>query len=439
MDHKRISVLLISVDALKPEFVFEQERLGIALPNIKNLFVDQGTYAGQGMKSVFPTFTYPCHQSIITGVNPAIHGTVNNGIFDPLGEHKGAWYWFASKKVTNLWEASKAHGYLAASVAFPTSAGVAGDYIAPEFWWDGSALDSCFIDGLSCPQGLVAEMEQDIGRFAGGLDLTEAGDRQRFQAAMWILKHKLYPLREEKPFFMSAYFASFDDSAHQYGVYSKEAAHSLMLIDEMVGTMVAYVRQITGGRCVVCLVSDHGMLDNQYNINPNVLLGEAGLISVHEEGSVTDWKAWSQRAGGTAEIRLKDKEDAVSRRVLEQILTKLAKNPESGIARLLDRGEAISRGGFPEADFVLVSKPGYEIRDQVTGPYITEKLHQRAQHGYSEEFPEMRAVFLIMGEGVPAAFDMGTLNLIDIAPTLAEVMGFVLPQAEGISKASAWK
>ena len=31
---ERASVLLVSVDALKPEFVFEQERLGVSLPNI---------------------------------------------------------------------------------------------------------------------------------------------------------------------------------------------------------------------------------------------------------------------------------------------------------------------------------------------------------------------------------------------------------------------
>ena len=34
MERNKVSVLLVSVDALKPEFVFEQERLGISLPNI---------------------------------------------------------------------------------------------------------------------------------------------------------------------------------------------------------------------------------------------------------------------------------------------------------------------------------------------------------------------------------------------------------------------
>ena len=101
---ERASVLLVSVDALKPEFVFEQERLGVSLPNITSCLVEQGLTAREGMKSVFPTFTYPCHESMITGTNPATHGTVNNGIFDPTGEHLGAWHWFATKKVKTLWE-----------------------------------------------------------------------------------------------------------------------------------------------------------------------------------------------------------------------------------------------------------------------------------------------------------------------------------------------
>ena len=38
MERNKVSVLLVSVDALKPEFVFEQERLGISLPNICLLY-----------------------------------------------------------------------------------------------------------------------------------------------------------------------------------------------------------------------------------------------------------------------------------------------------------------------------------------------------------------------------------------------------------------
>lgn len=428
--HNSPSILLVSVDALKPEFVFEQERLGVKLPVITNYFVEKGLTAGDGMKSVFPTFTYPCHQSMITGTNPAIHKIVNNGIFDPLGEHLGAWHWFANTEVKTLWEAAKENGYWSASVAFPTSVGARGDFIAPEFWWDGSALDSRFIDAVAKPQGIIAEMEKEIGQYAGGLDLSDNGDAQRGKAALWMLKNKIAPVISEKPFFMSAYFASFDESAHQYGVYSNEAARSLEKIDKMLGELIEEAMKITDGHLIVCVVSDHGSLDNTHNISPNVLLHDAGLIQTDENGRVISWKAFSQRAGGTAEVRLADPEDKEAADALKKIMDQLLADENSGIMEVLNGEEARKRGGFPEAAYVLVSDKGYELRDDVTGDYCRTRLTQKAQHGYNENFPEMRASFMLTGEGITKG-NVENVHLIDVAPTLAGLMGFVLPDAEG--------
>lgn len=428
--HNSPSILLVSVDALKPEFVFEQERLGIKLPVITNYFVEKGLTAGDGMKSVFPTFTYPCHQSMITGTNPAIHKIVNNGIFDPLGEHLGAWHWFANTEVKTLWEAAKENGYWSASVAFPTSVGARGDFIAPEFWWDGSALDSRFIDAVAKPQGIIAEMEKEIGQYAGGLDLSDNGDAQRGKAALWMLKNKIAPVISEKPFFMSAYFASFDESAHQYGVYSNEAARSLEKIDKMLGELIEEAMKITDGHLIVCVVSDHGSLDNTHNISPNVLLHDAGLVQTDENGRVISWKAFSQRAGGTAEVRLADPEDKEAADALKKIMDQLLADENSGIMEVLNGEEARKRGGFPEAAYVLVSDKGYELRDDVTGDYCRTRLTQKAQHGYNENFPEMRASFMLTGEGITKG-NVENVHLIDVAPTLAGLMGFVLPDAEG--------
>ena len=54
-----------------------------------------------------------------------------------------------------------------------------------------------------------------------------------------------------------------------------------------------------------------------------------------------------------------------------------------------------------------------------------------SQHGYCERFEEMSASFMIEGCGIERKCDIGSMNLIDIAPTLASVMGFDMPQAEG--------
>ncbi len=429
-EDRRPSILLISVDALKPEFVLEQERLGIRLPNITRYFVENGLVAREGSKSVFPTFTYPCHQSMITGTTPAVHGIVNNGIFDPVGEHNGAWHWFVSDKVKNLWEAAKEGGYCSASVAFPTSVGAKGDYIAPEFWWDGSEIDSRFIDAVARPQGLIAQMEKEIGVYAGGLDLSDEGDAQRGKAALWMLKNKLAPHIGEKPFFMSAYFASFDESAHQNGVYSRQAAASLEKIDRMLGELIREAEDITGGNLVVCVVSDHGTLDNTHNISPNILLRKAGLIETDEEGNVAGWRAFSQRAGGTAEIRLADPQDTRAAELLKNIVERLVDDPESGVLEVVDNQGARNRGGFPDAAYVLVAKKGYEFRDDVEGEYCRTRLTQKAQHGYSEEFPEMRASFMLTGKGI-APGNLENVRLIDVAPTLAAIMEVELPDAEG--------
>ena len=124
-------VLLISVDALMPKLVFEGSGLGLELPNIQRLFIEGGTYADQGMKSVFPAFTYTCHQSILNGTYPEKHGTYNNIIFDPENKHNGAWYWCVSNHVENIWQLAHENGYVSASMAFPTSVGAKGDFIAP--------------------------------------------------------------------------------------------------------------------------------------------------------------------------------------------------------------------------------------------------------------------------------------------------------------------
>lgn len=161
-----------------------------------------------------------------------------------------------------------------------------------------------------------------------------------------------------------------------------------------------------------------------------MLLHDAGLVQTDENGRVISWKAFSQRAGGTAEVRLADPEDKEAADALKKIMDQLLADENSGIMEVLNGEEARKRGGFPEAAYVLVSDKGYELRDDVTGDYCRTRLTQKAQHGYNENFPEMRASFMLTGEGITKG-NVENVHLIDVAPTLAGLMGFVLPDAEG--------
>ncbi|SCZ77638.1 alkaline phosphatase family protein [Acidaminobacter hydrogenoformans] len=432
MNRQKMNVLLISVDALKPEFITDPKKYGVCLPNISEFFTNNGVYASKGVKSVFPSFTYTCHQTIITGTYPDTHGIYNNIMFDPDGSHKGAWHWFVSDHVPTLWKLAKEHGYCSASVAFPTSVGAQGDYIVPEFWWDGSGLDTKFIDAVSVPQGLASEMEKEIGRFPGGLDLTIDGDCRRKEAAVWLLRNKIKARETEVPFFMTTYFASYDETAHVNGVYSAEALSALEQIDQMVGDLIKTAYEISDRELLICLVSDHGSLDNHHCIRPNVKLKEAGLISVNSQNQVSSWRAWSQRAGGTCEIRLKDEGDLESSEKLKLLMEQLRTEHDNGILEVLTGDQArLTRKGFSKAAYVLVAQKGYEIRDDVCGDYMTTELVQKAQHGYSEEFDEMRASFCMIGPDIPKGKDLGSCNLVDVAPTLAAVMEIPMPTAQG--------
>jgi predicted AlkP superfamily pyrophosphatase or phosphodiesterase len=75
-------------------------------------------------------------------------------------------------------------------------------------------------------------------------------------------------------------------------------------------------------------------------------------------------------------------------------------------------------------------KIGYQMAADIKAPLVApSKL--RGMHGYDAAFPEMRSTFLIMGQGVPRSRKLGSIDMRDIAPTLARVLGVSLPDAEG--------
>lgn len=68
------TVLLVSLDGVKPEHVFSS---GGQMPNMLEI-AQRGTSA-EFLKPVFPSLTFPNHFSILTGLHPESHGIVGNG------------------------------------------------------------------------------------------------------------------------------------------------------------------------------------------------------------------------------------------------------------------------------------------------------------------------------------------------------------------------
>ena len=83
-------VVMISIDGLMPVSYTTAEP---PAPQLRQLAADG--VSASGVVGVMPTVTFPSHTTLITGVEPAVHGIVDNLILDPENRGGGAWNWYA--------------------------------------------------------------------------------------------------------------------------------------------------------------------------------------------------------------------------------------------------------------------------------------------------------------------------------------------------------
>jgi predicted AlkP superfamily pyrophosphatase or phosphodiesterase len=408
------SVVLLSIDGLKPEYVLEADALGLKIPNLRRL-VAEGAYAST-VEGVTPTVTYPSHTTMLTGVPPGRHGITSNHPFDPLGKNQDGWYWyFEDVRALTLWQAAQGAGLVTASVDWPVSVGAPVTHNIVQYWRAGNAEDRKIIRALSTP-GLLRAAEDALGPYPEGNDYSVAADRRRTEFMEWMLA-------EKKPAFFTAYLSGLDTESHASGPGSRKALEVVEALDELVGRLRARAE-------VLCLVSDHGFLASDRELNLNAALREAGLIEVDEAGAIRDWKAFAWNEGGSAAVFLRDPADGAARDSLRRALSGIAKEPGGGIDRLLEGEEARRLGGAPDAAFIVGLARGFRTGSRLTGPLV-RSVPRGGTHGYLPDVKEMASAFFLVGRGVPEGLDLGPIDMRDIAPTLAAILGVALPGAEG--------
>ena len=157
---------------------------------------------------------------------------------------------------------------------------------------------------------------------------------------------------------------------------------------------------------------------------------QLGHNSYNGSVTVTSWKAEPWSASGLAAIMLHDPADPQTREQVRALLDKLAADPANGIARILDAKEIQEAGGFPDAAFVVAMKPGYTVGTALSGPLVNDQTPVKGTHGYLPSFPEMHASFFAMGQGIAKGRDLGTIDMRQIAPTVAGILGVTLLTAK---------
>jgi len=234
----------------------------------------------------------------------------------------------------------------------------------------------------------------------------------------------------ERPEFLTIHFVSLDHRAHEFGPFSAEANAALERIDGSIGRVIAAERKIHPDS-VVAIVSDHGFFKVSHQVNLNTALVEAGFITLAgPDKTVASWRAFAWYVGGMAMVVLHDPGDQrTSRRVKDRLL-ELAADPENGIEHIHTRREFADKGLAPNAAFLVAFKEGYRMGQSLTGP-----LRANATGGAHGAFstrtvrPDMHSSFFITGPGIAAGRNLGTIDMRQIAPTIAETLKVSLPSA----------
>jgi predicted AlkP superfamily pyrophosphatase or phosphodiesterase len=415
-------VLMISIDGLRPADVTDAPARGLKLPTLRGLTAN-GAWAS-GVRNVLPTVTYPNHTTLVTGVAPALHGIANNTTFDPLMTNQEGWYWYARDiKVATLWDAVHQSGQRTASIGWPVSVGAPSiDFDIPEYWRARTPDGVKLVAALSTP-GLVDELSRaantDPAALQGGEPQNDAA-KSAFAAAL---------IARERPRFMTLHVSSLDHYEHKFGPGSPEANATLEKIDGYLGILIAAARKAQPD-LVVAIVSDHGFAPVEHDVNLMPAFVNERLVTLDDRFHVTAWEAEPWGAGGSAAVVLAHPNDAALRAKVAALLAALASNPANGIDKVIDRAGIAAMGGAPDADFWVDFKIGYEAGRALSGPLVGPGSN-KGTHGYFPTHPEMRATFIIEGPGLVKKGALGEIDMRDIAPTLAKVLGVSLPQATG--------
>lgn len=423
---KSPAVLLISVDGLDPDYVIQARRHGLQVPNLSG-FVQQGAYS-TGVVNVTPTLTYPNHTSVITGVAPTEHGVRGNTVFDPEGHEQGAWIWYSSQiRVPTLWDAAKAGGLTTASVLWPVSVGHPSiDYNMPEYWRTKKrASDTQLLYAVSTPRGFLETVE---GGAEGFFDATV--NPEEWSQDERLTNIALAMIERGRPQLLSIHLTNLDSAQHKLGPLPTNdlSKRTLERIDAMIGRLIQAHRAVYPD-VTVAVVSDHGFHRVDATINLNAAFADAGLIELDAAGKLATWKAYAWSSGGSASVVLHDKHDTATEQAVDTILAALERDPASGVSSVLRGAAAVAEGALENASFLVDAKGGYAMGNALTGQVTRPQAKTTGAHGYRNTHPEMHSSFFVMGPGVKAGRNLGRIDIRQIAPTLAQVLGVSLPSA----------
>ncbi len=415
-------VILVSIDGFAG---FYWRDPALAVPTLRALAA-RGAIS-TSVETVFPSTTWPCHATLVTGCAPRAHGVVANSVLnratgavenltgDPVYDAP------ALLRAETIYDRAHAAGLRTAAIDWPaTRHATSLDFNLPFF-----------------KDQHVFESETDAHVWAELATLGYPVERQgewaqlpkRFLKDAMVAALAADVLRRHQPELLLVHVLVTDSFQHVWGPRSPEARWAIEYVDERLERLLGALPDRE--RTTICVVSDHGFLPVRHDLRINARLRSLGLQRVGAGDGFLAGSARFVTNHGSGWVYLPV---GASRQLARDVAAEL--RTTDGVANVWTDEEfetlelPTPREHPLVGDLLLEAAPGFAFTDEAEGDVIAPP-HHRGTHGHLPAHPDNAAFFLAAGPGIGRGIELGPIRTRDVAPTIARVLGVDLPRTEG--------
>jgi len=231
-------------------------------------------------------------------------------------------------------------------------------------------------------------------------------------------------VRRAQPHLLLLHFDQTDHFQHQHGRDADEVKRAVGRVDGHLASILEAVSEAgLSSRTAVVVTGDHGFSNIRQEVFPNYLLARTGLRGCPKPGAT--WRATAHVAGGSAAVFVNPRGDARGTQAAESALRAAG----AGRYAIVPRVELDALGAMEGAAFALDAVSGYAMGDACNRGL--SRPASGGQHGYLPSRAEMATGFVAAGAGVRAGVTLPAMRLIDVAPTVARLLGLPARPADG--------
>jgi predicted AlkP superfamily pyrophosphatase or phosphodiesterase len=390
-----LAVALLVIAAPAPSFAAEDGTvIVLSWDGMRHDYPDRGEFPGlarvisegaraERLVTVFPSSTFPGHVSLATGTHPDRHGIVGNHFVDrQLGRYamESEADWLLAEPI---WIAAERQGVIAAT-----------------YFWVGSESDW---------RGRGTRYRESP--FDGGRPEAVKVDR--------ILEWLALP-EGERPRLIMSYWAGADRIGHRFGPESARVTDQIAAQDLQLQRLLQGLDLLDRwASTTLLIVSDHGMAESHRYTDLRGMLATAG-IGARVTGSTV------------AHVYLDDPDDHARAGDLLGKIEGARVYSGDALPGWMRLSHAARTG-----DWLVVASPpltfsrpaGWEGAMVAT---LSMAGWTFGSHGYPPDHPDMPGMFLALGRGVPAGARLPAVHQVDVAATIAALLGIEPPlESEG--------